>query len=123
MAPFATLSRSVCAVAASTRRWAGREQAELERRLIRVLHREPAVVAILRVRVDAESEFFDIELKGFVLISNVQADNPDTLTHGTSVFSAESFISPASCRRFSETALVRFGLWAALRMHAGTGSG
>ena len=40
-----------------------REQAELERRLVRVLHRQPAIVAVPRVGVDAEPELFDIELE------------------------------------------------------------
>src|SRR5688572_902869 len=48
-----------------------REQAELEGRLLRMLHREPAIVAVPRVGVDAESELLDIELEGFLLIANV----------------------------------------------------
>src|SRR5437762_2491641 len=74
-------------------RWLRHEQAELEGWLVRVLHREPAVVAVSRVSVDAESQLLDIELKGFVLIANVQTNHPDTLatlihvTSGTSDFS------------------------------------
>src|SRR5688500_14170283 len=85
-----------------------------------MLHCEPAVVTVPRIGVDAESELLDIELKGFVLIANVKTDHPDTLIHGTSV-SSDPFILPsASCRRFSETAIVRSGRWAAMRKQAGT---
>ncbi len=73
-----------------------------------MLHRQPAVVAVPRVGVDAESKLLDIERQGFVLIADVKTNNSDTLAHGTSLSSA-SAISTASCRRFSETAIVRWG--------------
>src|SRR6185369_9106991 len=91
-------------------------------RLLRMLHREPAVVAVLRVGVDAEPQLLDIELKGFVLIANVHTDYPDTLAHGTFSVASAPLISPASCRRFSETAIVRPGRWAALTKQAGARS-
>lgn len=77
-------------------------------------HREPAVVAVARVGMHAESELADIELQGFVLITNVQSDYSDTLIHATSGFCGAPFVAPASCRRFSETAEVRSGRCAAL---------
>src|SRR5260221_9580021 len=86
-----------------------------------MLYREPAVVAVPRIGVNAESEFLDIELDGFVLIANVHTDHLDTLAHGTSVSSAPS-IPPVSCRRFSETAILRSGRRAALTKQAGTRS-
>src|SRR5688500_17993972 len=98
------------------------EEAELEGRLVRVLHREPAVVAVSHVGVDAKPKLFDVEIEGFALITNVQTDHFDTLAHGTSV-SSDPFLSLAPCRRFSETAIVRSGRCAALRKQAGTRSG
>src|SRR6476646_11609016 len=71
--------------------------------------------------MDAKSEFFDVELQGFVLIANVQSDYCDALAHMTSVCS-DRILSPASCFRFSETAIVRSGRWAALRKQPGTRS-
>src|SRR5207244_11934415 len=98
-----------------------REEAELKRRLVRVLHREPAVVAVPHVGVDAEPELLDIECERLILISNIQTDHFDALAHRTSI-SSVSFVSPSSCRRFSETAIVRPGRWAARRKHSSTRS-
>src|SRR5438876_8933381 len=95
------------------------EQAELERWLVRVLHREPTIVTIAHIRVNAKPELLDGERERFVLISHVQTDHFDTLAHRTS-FCSDPFISPASRRRFSETAIVRSGRCAALRTQAGT---
>jgi hypothetical protein len=53
---------------------AGREEAELEGGLVGMLDGEPAVVAVADVGVDFESELVDVELKGLVLIEDVQAD-------------------------------------------------
>ncbi len=116
MAPFATVSRRVCAVAASTIGDCGVNRPSWKRRLVRVLHREPAVVAVPRIGVDAEAELLDIELERLVLIADIQTGHrhpgsrhPALMAPpGTSVSSALS-ISSASCRRFSETAIVRFG--------------
>src|SRR3546814_3445173 len=51
------------------------EEAELEGRLVRVLHGQPAVVAVACVGVDAEAELADVEVVGFVLVADVQADD------------------------------------------------
>src|SRR5689334_6285497 len=86
-----------------------------------MLHRQPAVVAVLRVGVDAESQLVDIELQGLILIADVQSDYSNALAHVSSV-SLERIISPASCRRFSETAIVRCGRCAAATKQCGTRS-
>src|SRR5262245_10759270 len=104
------------------RRRLRREQAELKGRLVRVLHGQPAVVAVPRVGMDAESQLLDIELTRFLLIADVQTDDANTLAHGASLSSDPFIVSSASRRRFSETAIVRPGRWAARRMQAGTGS-
>jgi len=52
----------------------------LERRLLRMLHREPAVVAIANVRVYAEPELIDIERERFLLVTHVQPNHSHTLT-------------------------------------------
>src|SRR5947208_12695355 len=87
-----------------------------------MLHREPTVVAIPRIGVDAESELVDIELECFILIANVDTDHSDTLTHRTTSVKSDPILTLASCRRFSETAIVRSGRWAALTKQAGTHS-
>src|SRR5690606_37333634 len=94
-----------------------------ERRLLRVLHREPAVIAVARVRVDVETQFVDVERKRLVLVAHVQADHTHTnvLAHGTS-FVRAVFIPSASRLRFSETAVLRSGRWAARTAHSGTRS-
>src|SRR6185436_11561382 len=86
------------------------EQAELERGLVGMLHRQPAIIAIPRIGMDAKSELADIELKRLILIAHEHACNANTLCHlGNSVLSWASLVSDASRRRFSETAIVRFG--------------
>src|SRR5688572_11152318 len=63
------------------------EQAELEGRLLRVLHRQPAVVTAPDVRVDAEPQLFHVKSERFVLIAHVQTDYFDALAaHWTSLF-------------------------------------
>src|SRR3546814_3999634 len=57
------------------------EQAELEGRLVRVLHGQPAVVAVACVGVDAEAELADVEVVGFVLVADVQADDQRSEEH------------------------------------------
>ena len=66
-------------------RGAWMEQAELERGLIRRLDRQPALVAVSDVGVDAKSQFFDVERKRFVLIAHIQADHIHTLSHISSL--------------------------------------
>src|SRR3546814_3267349 len=43
--------------------------------LVRMLHGQPAVVAVACVGVDAEAELADVEVVGFVLVADVQADD------------------------------------------------
>src|SRR5207302_1371012 len=95
------------------------EQTKLERWLLGVLNRKPAIVTVARVRVHAEPELLDVEIERFLLIADVETDHSDTLAHGTSVASAPS-IARASRRRFSETAILRLGRYAALTKQAGT---
>ena len=71
----------------------------------------------------AKTQLFDVELKSFVLIADVQTDHLDTLIHGNSISSDPLTLPLPSCRRFSETAIMRSGRWAALRKQAGTHSG
>src|SRR5262245_55441681 len=86
------------------------EQAKLERGLVRMLHREPAIVPIARVRVDLEAQLAHVEVERLFLVVHIKTDYSDTYGHlGTSV-SSGSVISPASRRRFSETAILRSGL-------------
>src|SRR5712672_3895060 len=47
------------------------EEAELQRGLVRMLYREPAIVAVPHIRVDAKSELPDVERQCLVLISHV----------------------------------------------------
>src|SRR5690606_33362121 len=111
-------------------RWRlGGEQAELQGRLVRVLHGQPAIVAVACVRVYAEAELADVEVVGFVLVAYVQAEDEagdvdvvcqGAVVHGSSSVLGASTVSPASSRRFSETAMVRSGRWAALRKQPGT---
>jgi hypothetical protein len=61
-----------------------------------MLHGQPAVVAVLRVGVDAESQLLDIEFERLVLIVDVDTNDADTLGHGTSVSSSAPFIAAAS---------------------------
>src|SRR6185437_1197051 len=89
------------------------EQPELERRLLGMLDGQPAIVTVAGIRVNLKPELFDIELQRFVLIANVNTGYLDTLAHGTSA-SSDALISPPSSRRFSETAILRSGLCAAL---------
>ena len=57
-----------------------REQAKLERWLVRVLHREPAIVTIAHIRVDAKPELLDVERERFVTgVTWVEGE----LWHGT----------------------------------------
>src|SRR5262249_27542392 len=97
------------------------EQAELEIRLIRMLHRQPAIVAVSGVRMDTKAELFDIELQRLVLIVNIQAGYLDTLAHKTSLW-VRPLLPPHFRRRFSETAILRSGRWAALTKQWGTRS-
>src|SRR5690606_41634286 len=108
-----------------------RERAQLERRLAGVLHGQPPVVAVACVGVDAESELADVEVEGFVLVAHVQADDQagdcdvgcqGAVVHGASFVLGAPTVSPDSRRRFSETAMLRSGRWAALRKHPGTWS-
>src|SRR5262245_30335175 len=86
------------------------EQAKLERGLVRMLHREPAIVPVARVGVDLEAQLAHIEVERLVLVVHIKTNYSDTYGHlGTSVFSA-SVLSQASRRRFSETAILRSGL-------------
>src|SRR5690606_39266761 len=101
------------------RRRLRREQSELERRLIRMLHREPAIIAVRGIGVHPEAELLDVELQRFVLIANVQAGHSDTLGHGTSNCFDPCSLPASSRRRFSETAIVRAGRWAALTKQCG----
>src|SRR6185503_12113376 len=101
-------------------------QSQLERRLVRVLDRQPAVVTVSGIRVNAEPDLVDVERQRFLLITHVNADHFDTLialahvtSLGTSV-SSESFVPSSSRRRFSETAIFRSGRWAAATKQAGT---
>src|SRR3546814_5686962 len=96
-----------------------------------MLHGQPAVVAVACVGVDAEAELADVEVVGFVLVADVQADDQAgdgdvvcqrAVVHGSSFVLGAPPVSPASRRRFSETAMVRSGRWAALRKQPGTWS-
>src|SRR5690349_6964999 len=86
-----------------------------------MLDGEPAIRTVAHVRVDAKTQFVDVEPKRLVLIVDVHAHHADTLIHHTSLVDATT-VSVASQRRFSETALVRSGRCAAFRMQAGTWS-
>src|SRR5439155_23327556 len=89
-------------------------------RLVRMLHRQPAIIAIARIRVDLESELIDVKAKRLVLIADVDTSDSDTLGHGTS-FSLDAVpLSSDSWRRFSETAIVRIGRCAARTKQCGT---
>src|SRR3546814_12175127 len=83
-----------------------------------MLHGQPAVVAVACVGVDAEAELADVEVVGFVLVADVQADDQAgdgdvvcqrAVVHGSSFVLGAPTVSPASRRRFSETAMVRSG--------------
>src|SRR5262245_13842620 len=84
-----------------------------------MLHREPAIVTVLHIGMDFEPELLDVERESLFLVSHVQTDHFDTLTHWASLLCGP-MIPPATRRRFSETAVLRSGRWAALTMHAGT---
>ncbi|EEF27589.1 conserved hypothetical protein [Ricinus communis] len=99
---------------------AGRKQAELERRLFRMLHREPPIRAVAHVRMDAKSELVDIERERFVLIVDIQPHYVDSLVHFDISSIGGRNVPFALRRRFSKTAVVRSGRCAAFRMHAGT---
>jgi len=47
------------------------EQAKLKGGLFRMLHREPAVIAVLHVGVHLEPQLVHVELERFFLIANV----------------------------------------------------
>src|SRR5262245_2765481 len=86
------------------------EQAKLKRGLVRMFHSEPAIVPIARVGVDLEAQLAHVKVKRLVLVMHIKTDYSDTFCHlGTSV-SSGSVLSPASRRRFSETAILRPGL-------------
>src|SRR3954447_19745363 len=81
------------------------EQAKLERGLVRMLHREPAVVPVGHVGMHLEAQFTHVKLERLVLVVHVKTDYCDSFAHfRTSVFSV-SVLSPSSRRRFSETAI------------------
>src|SRR5438046_10089017 len=85
-----------------------------------MLHRQPPIIAVPRVRVHAEAELLDIKRQRFVLVADVNSGHSDTLAHGTS-FSFSAVPLPfESSRRFSETAIVRFGRCAARTKQCGT---
>src|SRR6185295_14275332 len=96
-----------------------REQPELERRLLRVLHRQPAIVAVLHVGMNLEPELL-IEQQRLVLVPHVQTHNLYTLSHLPSVIFRWPFVPPASRRRFSKTEMLSCGRSIALTMQAGT---
>src|SRR5690606_19867279 len=105
-------------------RWLGGEQAELECGLVGMLHGQPAVVAVAGVGVHAEAELADVEIVGFILVAHVEADDEagngnvggeGAVVHGSCSVLGAPKVSPASRRRFSETAMVRSGRAAALR--------
>src|SRR5262245_41691552 len=98
------------------------EQAQFERRLVRMLHREPAIVPVARVGVDLEAQLAHVEVERLVLIVHIKTDYSDTFGHFGTSFSSGSVLSPASRRRFSETAILRSGLQAALTKQCGTWS-
>jgi hypothetical protein len=99
------------------------KQPQLEGRLIRMLHGQPPVIAILHVRVDAESQLFDVKLERFLLIVHIQTNDSNTLTHGTSL-SVETKDGPlvlrGGCRRRTARDRCRSSAHAlASRTHAG----
>src|SRR4051812_35018756 len=96
------------------------EQTQLETRLIGMLHRQPAIVAIALIRVDAESKRIDIEAERLVLIADVDTGDSDTRAHGTSFSLDPVPLPPNFRRRFSKTAILRFGRCAARTKQCGT---
>src|SRR4029079_17476272 len=90
------------------------EQAELEAGLVRVRDGQPAIGAAARGGVERESELVDVEAQRLVLVVNVDSGDLNLGAHGTSDCCSASPLSPASRRRFSETAIVRSGRCAAL---------
>src|SRR3954471_19278593 len=88
-----------------------------------MLHRQPAIVAILHVGVDAEPELPHVERHRFVLVAHVHTGNLDTLAHRTSFVLRRTFLPRSIRRRFSETAMVRCGRWAPPRMQSGARPG
>src|SRR4051812_36174552 len=98
--------------------WSGHKQAELERGLVRMLYRQPTIVAVSNVGVDEKPQLFDVKRKRFVLITHIQTDHIDALSHITSLDWSCSV--PGACiRRFSETAIFRFGRCASRMTHSG----
>src|SRR6476661_3494361 len=85
-----------------------------------MLHRQPAIITIPGVRVNLEAQLPDVEIEGLILIVNVQTDYSDTLRHGASVGWGAVALSFPRRRRFSETAMMRSGLCAALTKQCGT---
>src|SRR5689334_20810294 len=65
-------------------RWPRLEQPELEQGLLRMLHRQPAIVAVAHVCNDAEAELVDVERERFILISHIHTCYLNTLAHGSS---------------------------------------
>src|SRR4249919_1340763 len=114
------LIRRLCRCLVDQRRLRA-EQAKLETVLLRILHRQPAIVAVAGVGMEFDAELPDIKFQRLVLVANVKTGYFDTLAHMTSYLS-EPPISSASRRRFSETAMLRFGRRAALTKQWGTSS-
>src|SRR5205814_4664478 len=61
----------------------------------------------------------DVKCKCFVLVADVDSGHPDTLAHRTSSVSPDA-ITVEFRRRFSKTAILRLGRWAALTKQWGT---
>ena len=57
------------------------EQAKLERGLVRMLHREPAIVPVLRVGVHLEAELAHVEAERFVLVVHIKTNYSDAFAH------------------------------------------
>src|SRR5262245_56310944 len=85
-----------------------------------MLHGQPAVFAVLHVRVDPEPELVDIKSDRLVLVAHVHTHYIYALVHRTSLSFRRPFLPAAVRRRFSETAVVRCGRCAALTMQLGT---
>src|SRR5262249_26357241 len=110
MAPFATISRMVCAVAASSTGSCGRNRPSSNEGGFGWLHREPAIVPVVGVGVDLEAQLAHVKVERLVLVVHIETDNSDTFVHLETSVSSVSVLSPASRRRFSETAILRSGL-------------
>src|SRR5579862_6160510 len=69
------------------------EEAELQRGLVWVLYREPAIFAVAHIGVDLKPKLLHVETESLILVSHIQADFSDTLIHGISLSPGGIFIN------------------------------